>query len=68
MKSKEIRELSVQEIDKKLRDTRQALLQTRLRKETGQVENPTDIRIKRRSIARLETILSEKKRAESIAS
>lgn len=61
MKSKDIRELSVVEIDKKLGDLRNELLGLNLRKKTGQVENTGRIRIVRRSIARLETIKSQKK-------
>jgi large subunit ribosomal protein L29 len=61
MTSKEIRELSPAEITKKLRDTRDELLQLRLRKHTGQVEKPHRIRELRKDIARLETIQNEKK-------
>jgi len=38
MTSKEIRELSPAEIGTKLRETREQLLQLRMRKQTGQVE------------------------------
>ena len=38
MTSKEIRELSPAEISTKLRETREQLLQLKLRKQTGQVE------------------------------
>lgn len=61
MTSKEIRELSPAEITTKLRETRDQLLQLRLRKHTGQVEKPHLIREYRKDIARLETILTEKK-------
>ena len=64
MKSAEIRELSVSEIERKLRDTRDELLQMRLRKETGQVERPHLLRELRRDIARIETIHREKMRAK----
>jgi large subunit ribosomal protein L29 len=61
MTTKEIRDLAPAEITTKLRDTRAELLQLRLRKHTGQVEKPHTIRILRKDIARLETILTEKK-------
>lgn len=64
MKSAEVRELSVGEVEKKLRDTRDELLQMHLRKETGQVERPHLIRELRRDIARFETIHREKLRAK----
>ncbi len=67
MTSKEIRELSPAEITTKLRDTRNELLQLRLRKHTGQVEKPHMIRALRKDIARLETILNEKKAKKTAA-
>ena len=60
MTPKEIRELSAAEIDTKLRETREQLLQLRLRKHTGQVEKPHLLREYRKDIARLETILKQK--------
>ena len=56
MTPKEIRELSAPELDTKLREIRDQLLQLRLRKHTGQVEKPHQIREYRKDIARLETI------------
>ena len=61
MTSKEIRELSLTEITTKIRETREELLQLRLRKQTGQVEKPHMIRVLRKNIARLETELTVKK-------
>jgi len=63
MTSKEIRELSLAEIEIKLRETREQLLQLRLRKQTGQVEKTHEIRILRKDIARFETALTQKKAA-----
>ena len=60
MTSKEIRELAPTEITTKLRETREQLLQLRLRKHTGQVEKPHLLRTYRKDIARLETILKQK--------
>ena len=61
MTAKEIRELSPVEITTKLRETREQLLQLRLRKQTGQVEKPHLLRSYRKDIARLETVLVAKK-------
>ncbi len=61
MTSKEIRELAPAEISTKLRDIRGQLLQLRLRKQTGQVEKTHELRSLRKDIARLETILNQKK-------
>jgi len=63
MSTKEIREMSEAEIEKKLRDTRDAHVNLRMRKQTGQVEHPHEFTQLRREIARLETILREKKLA-----
>ncbi len=63
MTSKEIRDLSAEEITTKLRETRSALLNLRLRKQTGQVEKTHEIRTLRKDIARLETIANQKKAA-----
>jgi large subunit ribosomal protein L29 len=61
MTSKEIRDLSSEEITTKLRETRAELLQLRLKKNTGQVEKPHMLRVLRKDIARLETIRTQKK-------
>ena len=61
MTSKEIRDLSPGEITTKVREIRDQLLQLRLRKQTGQVEKTHELRTLRKDIARLETILNEKK-------
>lgn len=67
MTSKEIRDLAPAEITTKLRETREQLLQLRLRKHTGQVEKTHEIRTLRKDIARLETIQNEKKKAPAAA-
>ena len=63
MNAKEVRNLSEQEIEKQLRDTRDELLHLRLRKQSGQVETPSQLRALRRDIARMETILKERRTA-----
>jgi large subunit ribosomal protein L29 len=63
MTAKEIRELSLQELDKKLRDMQAELLQMRLRKQTGQVENTGRFRELRRDIARILTTINAKQKA-----
>jgi large subunit ribosomal protein L29 len=66
MKAKEIRELSPTEIENKIRETRDSLLQLRLRKNTGQVEKPHLFKSYRKDIARMETILTEKQKAAAL--
>ena len=67
MTAKEIRELSPAEITTKLRETREQLLQLRLRKQTGQIEKPHLLRSYRKDIARLETQLNAKKTTAPVA-
>jgi large subunit ribosomal protein L29 len=67
MKSKEIRDLSVIEITAKIREIRESLLQSRMRKHTGQVEKTHELRLLRKDIARLETILRQKNKAAPVA-
>ncbi|MCH2389028.1 MAG: 50S ribosomal protein L29 [Opitutales bacterium] len=64
MKIKDIKELSVPELEKTIRDTRDQLLELKLRKQTGQVENTAELTQRRRDIARMETIRNEKVMAE----
>jgi large subunit ribosomal protein L29 len=63
MSTKAIRELSNAEIEKKLRETREAHVNLRVRKQIGQVEQSHELGKLRKDIARLETILKEKKLA-----
>ena len=67
MKTKDIHELSEIEVEKKLRDTRDEHLKMRISKQTGQVEETHKLKNLRRDIARLETILKEKKLASTSA-
>ena len=67
MTSKEIRDLAPGEITTKLRETRDQLLQLRLRKNAGQVEKPHLLRTYRKDIARLLTALASKKTAKAKA-
>lgn len=55
MKMSEIIDLSSQEIEKKLRELGEELLQLQVRKQTGQVEKPHMIKSIRRDRARLLT-------------
>ncbi len=67
MKAKEVRDLSVAEINVKLNETREKLLGLRLRKQTGQVEKTHELRSRRKDIARLETIKTEKNKTAAVA-
>jgi large subunit ribosomal protein L29 len=62
MKMKEITELSMDELLTKRRDLRQESLHLRLQQQSGQLEQPSRLRLLRRDIARLETVLSQRSR------
>ena len=57
---KELRELSADELATRRRDLKEELLNLRVQKESGQIENPARIKSARREIARIETLLTEK--------
>jgi len=67
MTTKEIRELSDVEMKTKIREIRESLLQTRMRKMTGQVEKTHELRSLRKDIARLETIIRQKNKTAAAA-
>jgi large subunit ribosomal protein L29 len=57
----EIRELSSEELQGRLRDLKQEGLNLRLQKATGQLENTARLRLVRREVARVMTVLHERK-------
>ena len=59
-KIKDLRELSDVELVKKLRDLREELLNSRLSKQTGQLEKSHLLKELRRDIARVQTLLKQK--------
>jgi len=62
MKFKEIQELSSEELQSKKREMRQESLHLRLQQQSGQLEQPSRLRLLRRQVAQLETVLSERAR------
>jgi large subunit ribosomal protein L29 len=60
MKMKEITELSGNELLTKRRDLRQERLHLRLQQQSGQLEQPSRLRLLRRDIARIEMELSQR--------
>ena len=59
MKLKEIRDLTKDEMELKLRELGDELFKLRSKGKTGQLENPGKIRQTKRDIARVKTILRE---------
>jgi large subunit ribosomal protein L29 len=58
MKMKELSELAMDELLTKRRDLRQESLHLRLQQQSGQLEQPSRLRLLRRDLARIETELS----------
>ncbi len=61
MKPSEIRDLKVEEIETKLADARNELMNLRFQQVTGQLTDASRLRILRRDIARMITIAKERK-------
>jgi large subunit ribosomal protein L29 len=62
MKIKEIVEMSMDELLTKRRDLRQESLHLRLQQQSGQLEQPSRLRLLRRDVARIETVLSQREK------
>ena len=60
MKANEIRNLSVEELNKKLVDLKKDLFMLRMQLATNHLDNPIKISNVRRDIARVKTVLREK--------
>ena len=60
MKAKEVREMSVVELEAKLKDLKQELFNLRFQHATKQLDNPIRIADVKKDIARVKTIIREK--------
>ena len=65
MTSKEIRELSTEEQQTKLKDLKEELFNLRFQLAINQLETPTRIKAVKKDIARISTILREDELAEA---
>ena len=64
MKFKEMTELTTDELLTKKRDLRQESLHIRVQQQSGQLEQPSRLRLLRREVARVETILTQRSAEE----
>jgi large subunit ribosomal protein L29 len=62
MKSKEVREMSIDQLKQHLISKEEELFNLKIQLATKQLENPMKIREARRNVARLKTILREKEK------
>ncbi len=60
MTTKEIRDLSVDELGSRKRELRDEIFHLRIQQQSGQLEKPSQLRTLSREIARLETVLTQK--------
>ena len=60
IKAKELRELAQDELEQKLQDRVKEAFDLRKVKATGKLDNPLQMRLVRREIARLRTLINEK--------
>ncbi len=60
MKAAQFREQTVEELQDKERELAEQLFALRLQQVTGQIENPAKLRLVRRELARVLTVLREK--------
>ena len=61
MKTNELREMSVDELTAKGRELRKESLNLRIQQASGQLENTARLKDIRREVARIETLLSERR-------
>lgn len=65
MKLSELRELTIPELVKRRRELREETFNLRLQQRTGHVENTARFRQIRQEVARIETVIREKKKAQA---
>ena len=63
MKAKELKNLSVEELNKKLGELKKDLFMLRMQLATNQLDNPMQISAVKKDIARVKTIIREKTNA-----
>lgn len=60
MKNKDIRELSIEELTKKISECKEELFNLRFSQATGNLEKPSRIKDLRKQVARMKTIIRER--------
>ncbi|MBI4178724.1 50S ribosomal protein L29 [bacterium] len=65
MKWREIREYSESALQTELEKSSEALRNLRFQAVVGQLENPLQLRLQRRRVARIRTLLSERRKSKS---
>ena len=68
MRARELRELSDEELERRLAESRENLFNLRFQMATGALENTARLRIARREIARIMTVQHERDTSERVES
>jgi large subunit ribosomal protein L29 len=63
MTGAELRELEIEELEQKARDSRGELFNAKVKHATGQLENTAMLKTLRRNVARIESVLVNKREA-----
>jgi large subunit ribosomal protein L29 len=63
MEAEELRGMNLEELAQKGRELREEIFRLRLKRATNQLDNPMKLSEIRRDLARIETILGEKRRS-----
>jgi large subunit ribosomal protein L29 len=66
MKAAEVRELDLEELEERLVAARRELFNLRFQHATGQLENTGQLKEVRKNIARLLTVLNQKKQGQKV--
>ena len=61
MKANELRKLTTEELEKKIKESKEELFNLRMQKATGMLEKPSRIHELRKLVARINTILNERR-------
>ncbi len=64
MTGSELKELGTEELEQKSRETRDELFTAKVKHATGQLESTAKLKTLRRDVARIESVLGEKREAE----
>ncbi len=67
MKTKELRESTVDELKARKRELSQESLHLRIQQQSGQLENPSRLKHLRKDVARIETIISDRRNGNTAA-
>lgn len=65
MKTSEIRKLSNEDIDKKIKESKEELFNLRFKQATGTLEKPSRLKELRHNVARMKTIMRERELSEA---